>query len=164
LVIQLDLHGIACSTGSACSSIKLEPSHVLLAIGLKPVEAHGSLRISLGRQTTIKDINYLLKVLPGIINKLEKKEPHLYQPYQSFLEKTLVDIQSMEHRINTYDGFVTFFHPSSKYAGPGTDGALALGIMHVMIAKGFYNSTFADDWTKGFEEFREYARGFPLRR
>ncbi|MCX6721758.1 MAG: aminotransferase class V-fold PLP-dependent enzyme, partial [Candidatus Staskawiczbacteria bacterium] len=75
LLIQLDLHGIACSTGSACSSIKLEPSYVLLAIGLKPAEAHGSLRISLGRQTTEKDINYFLKVLPKVVKQLELMSP-----------------------------------------------------------------------------------------
>jgi cysteine desulfurase len=63
LIIQLDLHGVAASTGSACSSIKLEPSSVLLATGLKPQEAHGSLRISLGRWTAEKEINYLLKIL-----------------------------------------------------------------------------------------------------
>jgi cysteine desulfurase len=72
IVIQLDLLGIAASTGSACSSVKLEPSHVLLAIGLKHAEAHGSLRLSLGRWTTEKDINYVLKVLPGIIKKLRE--------------------------------------------------------------------------------------------
>jgi len=76
IVMQLDLLGIACSTGSACSSEKLEPSHVLLAIGLKPQQAHGSLRISLGRWTTEKDINYLLKVLPEIIKKLRKISPY----------------------------------------------------------------------------------------
>ena len=75
LIIQLDMHGIACSTGSACSSIKLEPSYVLLAIGLKPEEAHGSLRISLGRFTTEKEMNYLLKVLPKIIKHLELMSP-----------------------------------------------------------------------------------------
>jgi len=75
LIIQLDLHGIACSTGSACSSIKLEPSYVLLAIGLKPEQAHGSLRISLGRFTTEKDIDYLLKVLPKIVVRLENMSP-----------------------------------------------------------------------------------------
>ena len=78
LVIQLDLNGIAASTGSACSSAKLEPSHVLLAIGLKPQEAHGSLRISLGRWTTEKDIDYLIKVLPGIIQKLREISPFKY--------------------------------------------------------------------------------------
>ncbi|MCX6721423.1 MAG: cysteine desulfurase family protein [Candidatus Staskawiczbacteria bacterium] len=75
LVMQLDLHGIECSTGSACSSVKLEPSYTLLACGLKPQDAHGSLRISLGRQTTEKDINYLLKVLPKIIKQLRLMSP-----------------------------------------------------------------------------------------
>ena len=75
LVIQLDLKGIAASTGSACSSIKLEPSYVLLAIGLKPEQAHGSLRISLGRWTTEKEINYFLKILPGIIKQLRAISP-----------------------------------------------------------------------------------------
>lgn len=75
LIIRLDLEGIACSTGSACSSIKLEPSYVLLALGLKPEEAHGSLRISLGRQTTEKDIDYVLKKLPKIIEQLELMSP-----------------------------------------------------------------------------------------
>lgn len=75
IVIQLDLLGVAASTGSACSSAKLEPSHVLLAIGLRPEEAHGSLRLSLGRWTTEKEINYTLKVLPEIIKKLRKISP-----------------------------------------------------------------------------------------
>jgi cysteine desulfurase len=76
LVIQLDMHNIACSTGSACSSIKLEPSYVLLAIGLKPEEAHGSLRISLGRQTTKKEINQLIKVLPKIVKHIRQISPY----------------------------------------------------------------------------------------
>ena len=76
LIVHLDLYGIACSTGSACSSIKLEPSYVLLATGLKPEYAHGSLRVSLGRQTTEKDINYLLKVLPDIIKQLRRISPY----------------------------------------------------------------------------------------
>jgi cysteine desulfurase len=75
LIIQLDMHGIACSTGSACSSMKLEPSYVLLAIGLKPEEAHGSLRISLGRFTTEKEINYFLKFLPKIVKQLRAMSP-----------------------------------------------------------------------------------------
>ncbi len=75
MVIQLDLLGIAASTGSACSSAKLEPSHVLLAIGLKPHQAHGSLRLTLGRWTTEREINYVLKVLPEIIKKLRKISP-----------------------------------------------------------------------------------------
>jgi len=75
LVIQLDMEGIACSTGSACSSATLEPSHVLLAMGLKPEQAHGSLRISLGRYTTEKDIDYLLKVLPKIVKRIRDISP-----------------------------------------------------------------------------------------
>lgn len=75
MVIQLDLLGIAASTGSACSSEKLEPSHVLLAIGLKPQEAHGSLRLTLGRWTKEKEIEYVLDVLPGVIKKLRAISP-----------------------------------------------------------------------------------------
>ncbi|MDD5567104.1 MAG: cysteine desulfurase family protein [Patescibacteria group bacterium] len=76
MVIQLDLLGIAASTGSACSSAKLEPSHVLLALGLKHEQAHGSLRISLGRWTKKTEIDYLLKVLPGVIKKLREISPY----------------------------------------------------------------------------------------
>lgn len=75
LAIQLDLKGIAVSTGSACSSADLKPSHVLLAIGLKPQEAHGSLRVTLGRWTKEKDIDYFLKVLPGIVKQLREISP-----------------------------------------------------------------------------------------
>ncbi len=76
LIIQLDLNGIAVSTGSACSSIRLKPSHVLLATGLTHGQAHGSVRISLGRQTTEKDIDYLIKVLPNIVKKLREISPY----------------------------------------------------------------------------------------
>lgn len=75
VTIQLDLEGIAVSTGSACSSFKLEPSHVLMAIGLKPQEAHGSSRITLGRWTKKSDIDYLLKVLPKIIKRIRQISP-----------------------------------------------------------------------------------------
>lgn len=75
IVIQLDILGVSASTGSACSSAKLEPSHVLLAIGLKPQQAHSSLRLSLGRWTKESDINYVLKVLPEIIKNLRKISP-----------------------------------------------------------------------------------------
>ncbi|MDP1538991.1 MAG: aminotransferase class V-fold PLP-dependent enzyme, partial [bacterium] len=75
MVIQLDLMGMAASTGSACSSVKLEPSHILLAIGLKHEQAHGSLRLTLGKWTKESDINYVLKVLPEIINNLRKISP-----------------------------------------------------------------------------------------
>lgn len=75
IVIQLDLRGVAAATGSACSSAKLEPSHVLLALGLKPEQAHGSLRLSLGRYTKEDDINYVLKILPEIVKNLRKISP-----------------------------------------------------------------------------------------
>ena len=75
LIMQLDLEGIACSTGSACSSFKLEPSEVLMTTGLRPEQAHGSLRASLGRFTTEKEIDYLIKVLPGIIKKIREISP-----------------------------------------------------------------------------------------
>jgi cysteine desulfurase len=80
LIIQLDMLGIACSTGSACSSFSLEPSLVLLATGLKPEQAHGSLRISLGRFTTKKETDYLLKNLPKIIKKLRIMSPFKNEP------------------------------------------------------------------------------------
>jgi len=75
LVIQLDMYGIACSTGSACSSIKLEPSYVLQAIGLKPEQAHGSLRVSIGRWTTKKEVEYFLKILPKVIKRIREISP-----------------------------------------------------------------------------------------
>lgn len=75
IVLDLDMEGIATSTGSACSSKSLEPSHVLTAIGLKPEEAHGSLRVSLGRFTTEEDIYYFLEKLTGVIERLRKMSP-----------------------------------------------------------------------------------------
>lgn len=75
IVIQLDLSGVAGSTGSACSSAKLEPSHVLLALGLKPEQAHGSLRLSLGRWTKASEINFVLKLLPKIVKQLREISP-----------------------------------------------------------------------------------------
>ncbi len=75
LILHLDAKGIATSTGSACSSIKLEPSHVLMAIGLKEVEAHGSLRISLGNENTEEDIEYTLTAIKEVVEKLRKMSP-----------------------------------------------------------------------------------------
>ncbi len=76
LVSLLDQHGIAASTGSACSSEALKPSHVLLACGLSPVQAHGSVRFSLGKDTTEKDINYTVQVLKKAVQKLRKISPY----------------------------------------------------------------------------------------
>lgn len=75
IVMKLDNKNIAASTGSACSSPSLEPSHVLLAIDLPMTMAHGSLRLTLGRQTSEADVDYLLDVLPGIIEDLRRASP-----------------------------------------------------------------------------------------
>ena len=75
LVLSLDAKGIAASTGSACSSKKLEPSHVLMAIGLSEVEAHGSLRLSLGRWNTKEEIEYVCGVLPEVVGRLRSMSP-----------------------------------------------------------------------------------------
>ncbi|UZJ37957.1 cysteine desulfurase family protein [Prosthecochloris sp. SCSIO W1103] len=70
IMLYLDLQGIAVSTGSACASGSLDPSHVLLATGSSPERAHGSIRISMGRETTMEDIGYMLDVLPGVIKRI----------------------------------------------------------------------------------------------
>jgi cysteine desulfurase len=75
ILLNLDMMGIAGSSGSACTSGSLEPSHVLLAIGLPHEIAHGSLRLTPGRQTTDDDINYVLETLPPIIDKLRAMSP-----------------------------------------------------------------------------------------
>ena len=75
LLLQLDMDGISASTGSACSSDSLEPSHVLLAIGLKPQEAHGSLRLSLGKYTTKEDIDHVLEAVPKAVDRLREISP-----------------------------------------------------------------------------------------
>ena len=75
MILNLDMKGVAASTGSACSSTSLEPSHVLMAIGLRPEEAHGSLRLTLGRENTQEDIDYVISVLPDIVNKLRMISP-----------------------------------------------------------------------------------------
>lgn len=75
LLLQLDLQGIAASSGSACTSGSLDPSHVLLALGLTHEVAHGSLRISMSDYTTQEEIDKLLEVLPVIIEKLRSMSP-----------------------------------------------------------------------------------------
>ncbi|MBT3704497.1 aminotransferase class V-fold PLP-dependent enzyme [Candidatus Peregrinibacteria bacterium] len=75
LLLHLDDAGIEVSTGSACDSKSLEPSHVLTAIGLPKDAVHGSIRFTLGKKTTKEDIDYVLKTLPGIVENLRKISP-----------------------------------------------------------------------------------------
>lgn len=75
LLLNLDMKGICASSGSACTSGSLEPSHVLLAIGLPHEIAHGSLRLTLGKDNTQEDVDYILEVLPQIVNKLRDMSP-----------------------------------------------------------------------------------------
>ena len=75
ILLRLSSQGIAVSTGSACSSGTLEPSHVLLAIGLPHELAHGTIRFSLGSENTEEDIDYTMEVLPGVIQELRQMSP-----------------------------------------------------------------------------------------
>jgi len=75
LILSLDMEGVYVSSGSACTSKTLEPSHVLLNIGLKHEEAHGSLLFTLGRQTKEEDVNYVIEILPGIVKRLRMISP-----------------------------------------------------------------------------------------
>ena len=82
LLLRLDMAGVAASSGSACTSGSLDPSHVLLAIGLPHEIAHGSLRLSLSDTTTQEEVDYVLSVLPGIIEYLRDMSPL----YNDFME------------------------------------------------------------------------------
>ena len=75
LLLLLDLNGVCGSSGSACTSGSLDPSHVLLAIGLPHEIAHGSLRLSFSDQNTEEDVDYILEVLPGIVERLRSMSP-----------------------------------------------------------------------------------------
>lgn len=75
MCLNMDMAGICASTGSACSSASLEASHVLLATGLDPVQAHGSLRFTLGKWTTNEEIDKVLEILPRIVTKLRAMSP-----------------------------------------------------------------------------------------
>lgn len=75
LLLMLDLNGICASSGSACTSGSLDPSHVLLALGLKHEVAHGSLRLSIDEQTTESDVDYILEVVPNVVKRLRDMSP-----------------------------------------------------------------------------------------
>jgi cysteine desulfurase len=75
MIMLLDMEGIAVSSGSACTSGSLDPSHVLLAIGLKHEIAHGSLRFSLGINNTVEEVDYVAGVMPAIVERLRKMSP-----------------------------------------------------------------------------------------
>ena len=71
ILLALDLAGVSASSGSACSAASIEPSHVLLAIGSSAEQARGTVRITIGRSTTDTDVEYMLNLLPEIVNKLK---------------------------------------------------------------------------------------------
>ena len=75
LLLLLDMNGISASSGSACTSGSLDPSHVLLSIGLVHEVAHGSLRISLNELNSEEDVDYILEKLPGIVDRLRSMSP-----------------------------------------------------------------------------------------
>lgn len=75
ILLSLDFEGVCASSGSACTSGSLDPSHVLLAIGLPHEIAHGSLRLTLGESTTLEDVEYVIQVLPPIIKRLRDMSP-----------------------------------------------------------------------------------------
>jgi cysteine desulfurase len=75
LILSLDMEGVACSSGSACTSKTLAPSHALLATGLKHEEAHGSLLFTLGKQNKEADIDYVIEILPQIVTRLRQISP-----------------------------------------------------------------------------------------
>ncbi len=72
---MLDINGICASSGSACTSGSLDPSHVLLALGLKHEVAHGSLRLSISDDTTSEDVDYILEVVPKVVKRLRDMSP-----------------------------------------------------------------------------------------
>ena len=80
MVIALDLKGLACSTGAACSSGALEPSHVLMTLGLAPEDARATLRLSLGHQTTEDEIDFALETIPPVIERLRQLSPTYKKP------------------------------------------------------------------------------------
>jgi cysteine desulfurase len=75
ILLYADFEGIEVSTGSACSTGSLEPSHVIMAMGKNPENAHGSVRFSLGRENTETEIDYVIEKMPKVIERLRKMSP-----------------------------------------------------------------------------------------
>ena len=75
ILLNLDMMGVAASSGSACTSASLEPSHVLMAMGIAVEIAHGSLRLTLGTSNTEADVDYVVSILPGIVERLRAMSP-----------------------------------------------------------------------------------------
>ena len=86
LLIMLDMEGIAASSGSACTSGSLDPSHVLLAIGLPHEIAHGSLRMTLSEETTKEDVDFVIEKVKEIVERLRSMSP-LYEDHMKKLKK-----------------------------------------------------------------------------
>ena len=84
LVIALDLKGLAVSTGAACSSGAIEPSHVLTAMGLRPEQARGSIRFSLGKQNSAEDVDFALSLIPQTVARLRDLSPVYNKTASSF--------------------------------------------------------------------------------
>ena len=82
MVIALDLKGLSVSTGAACSSGAIEPSHVLTAMGLSPDRARASIRFSLGKQNTSEDIDFALQLIPEVVTRLAGIEPGVQESGQ----------------------------------------------------------------------------------
>lgn len=95
LILELDFSGIYANTGSACSSKSLKPSHVLTAIGLRPEETHGSLRFTLGKQNSDEDVDYVLEVLPNVVERLRRISP--FKKDFGEYEEALAKEQSHKH-------------------------------------------------------------------
>ncbi|MGN0575703.1 MAG: cysteine desulfurase NifS, partial [Ruminococcus sp.] len=75
LLLMLDMNGICASSGSASTSGSLDPSHVLLSLGLKHEVAHGSLRLSIDENTSDEDVDYILEVVPKVVERLRSMSP-----------------------------------------------------------------------------------------
>jgi cysteine desulfurase len=82
MVIALDLKGLAISTGAACASGAIEPSHVLTAMGMRGARAHGSIRFSLGKQNIAEDIDFALSLVPSVVERLRDLSPQYKKPYK----------------------------------------------------------------------------------